>query len=367
LRVLAAGGGFQVLRAHRVNGEVSYDWLGDTLVVAQLDWTSRWQVHSDLYRWFPDGEWRRVTRAARLVTPRAGGGCLSVIALLPGGNRPVLPVPAGPGGATWGEVVPSPDGRRVAGTRNANGHWALLRWPADSPQVATLLRATAGVISDPTWTPAGDLLFVTDPTGFPQVYRWRDAAGAEPLTAEPLGARAPAALPDGTLLYATLTAAGWELRRGPGVPTGAPVPADRPAPFDSAPPVTTRETGCAAVAQRREPALGGGVQGHALRDHPRHLARRRVLGLRGPRPRGGVGDARGAVPRLRAARRVGAGRVQLVGPVSAARRSERCPLVERSAHAPRGVPPRAGYRRGRAPRSPATARRRGPPPGPPCR
>jgi len=246
LRVLAAGGGFQVLRAHRVNGEVSYDWLGDTLVVAQLDWTSRWQVHSDLYRWFPDGEWRRVTHAARLVTPRAGGGRLSVIALIPGGNRPVLPVPAGPGGATWGEVVPSPDGRRVAGTRNANGHWALLRWPADSPQVATLLRATAGVISDPTWTPAGDLLFVTDPTGFPQVYRWRDAAGAEPLTAEPLGARAPAALPDGTLLYATLTAAGWELRRGPGVPTGAPVPADRPAPFDSAPPVTTRETGYAA-------------------------------------------------------------------------------------------------------------------------
>src|SRR3989449_5172768 len=39
-------------------------------------------------------------------------------------------------------------------------------------------------------SPGGDLLFVTDPTGFPQVYRWRDATGAEPLTAEPLGARA---------------------------------------------------------------------------------------------------------------------------------------------------------------------------------
>src|SRR5213594_1341167 len=150
---------------------------GDTLVVAQLDWTSRWQVHSDLYRWLPGGQWHRETRGARLVSPRAGGGRLSVIAMLPAGNRPALPVPPGPAGgsATWGEVVPSPDGRHVAGTRNANGHWALLRWPADSPEAGTVLRESAGVITDPTWTPAGELLFVTDLTGFPQVYRWRDS------------------------------------------------------------------------------------------------------------------------------------------------------------------------------------------------
>ncbi len=247
LRVLDATG-FHVLRTHRVNAEVSFDWLGDTLVVAQLDWTSRWQVHSDLYRWLPGGQWHRETRGARLVSPRAGGGRLSVIALLPAGNRPALPVPPGPAGgsATWGEVVPSPDGRHVAGTRNANGHWALLRWPADSPEAGTVLRESAGVITDPTWTPAGELLFVTDLTGFPQVYRWRDSTGAEPLTAEPLGARAPTALADGTLLYATLAADGWELRRARREEAGPPVAADRPVPFDSAPPVATRETGYAA-------------------------------------------------------------------------------------------------------------------------
>ena len=252
LRVLGAQQ-LRVLRTHRVNAEVSYDWLGDTLVVAQLDWTSRWRVYSDLYRWRPvaGGEWRRVTHAARLVTPRTGGGRLSVIALVPGGNRPALPVPPAPDGggtgATWGEVVPSPDGRWVVGTRNAEGHWALLRWPADSPQAGRILRESAGVIADPTWTPAGELLFVADPTGFPQVYRWRDSTGAEPVTAEPLGARAPAALPDGSLLYVTLAAGGWELRRASGgVAAGPPVAADRPAPFAAAPPVAMRETGYAA-------------------------------------------------------------------------------------------------------------------------
>jgi hypothetical protein len=248
LRVLDAADG-RVARHHRVNAEVSYDWLGDTVVVAQLDWTSRWQAYSDLYRWLPDGQWRRATRGARLVTPRAGGGRLSVIALVPAGNRPQLPVPPGPPGATWGEVVPSPDGRWVAATRNADGHWALLRWPADSPAAGRVLREAVGVLADPTWTPTGDLLFVADPTGFPQVYRWRDSTGAEPVTAEPLGARAPAALPDGTLLYVTLAAAGWELRRAPGAlgrPTGPPAATETPPPFDSAPPVAVRETGYAA-------------------------------------------------------------------------------------------------------------------------
>src|SRR2546428_12252248 len=105
------------------------------------------------------------------------------------------------------------------------------RWPADSPEAGRALRESAGVITDPTWTPGGDLLFVTDPTGFPQVYRWRDATGAEPLTAEPLGARAPTALADGTLLYATLAAGGWELRRAPGGAAGPPPAAGRPLPL----------------------------------------------------------------------------------------------------------------------------------------
>jgi hypothetical protein len=233
------------LAAHRVNGGVDYDWLGDTLVVTQLDFTSRWRIRSDLYRWVPGGAWRRATRGARLVAPAGGGGRLVAIALGPASGRPTVPAPAVPRGAVWEDVAPSPDGRRLAGSRSADGRWALVRWPADSPDAAAVLLETGGSIADVAWTSGGELWFVADPTGVPQVYRWRDSGGggAQPLTNEPLGARAPAPLPDGTLLYAALRARGWELRRAPVLEGGAPVTFAEPLPFDSAPAVSLRETG----------------------------------------------------------------------------------------------------------------------------
>ena len=237
---------WRVLRHHRVNAGASYDWLGDTLVVAQLDWTSRWRLRSDLYRWLPDGGWRRDTRGARLVRPRAGGARLAAIRFTPAAAEPTLPAPTEPG-AVWGDVAPSPDGRWVAATRHAQGHWALVRWPADSPQAATVLLTATGVIVDPVWSGDGGLLFVGEQTGFPQVYRWSDSLGAVQLTREPLGARAPALLPDGSLLYTTLSTHGWRLSRGrPAATAVVAAPADVPAPFDSAPPVTAFESGYTA-------------------------------------------------------------------------------------------------------------------------
>src|SRR5207245_72655 len=144
------------IASHEVNGNVTYGWLGDTLVVAQLDYTSRWRVRSDLYRWRPGSGWRRVTRGARLAQPRGGGGRLAALALRPGADVPTVP-----------------------------------------------------------------------------------------LRAEPLGARAPDPLPDGTLLYATLTAGGWELRHAAALPEGAPVAFPTPLPFEPAPAVPVRETGYA--------------------------------------------------------------------------------------------------------------------------
>src|SRR2546425_12696971 len=84
-------------------------------------------------RWVPGGVWRRETHGARLTQP---AGRSVAIELRPGANRPTVPAPADPGrgeGAeTWEAVVPSPDGRWIAGTRNAAGRWALVRWPADT-------------------------------------------------------------------------------------------------------------------------------------------------------------------------------------------------------------------------------------------
>ena len=236
------------LRSHRVNAGVSYDWLGDTLVVSQLDFTSRWRMRSDLYRWLPDGRWKRTTHDARLQEPRTGAGLLSTIALVPGGNRAtLLGTDAGvDNGATWGDVVPSPDGIWIGATRHAQGHWTLIRWPVGSPERREVLVASRSVLSDPVWTPGGELLFVSDQTGYPQVYRWTASGAPVARTAEPLGARAPAVLADGTLLYTTFTAFGWELRRAAPDSGLASPPAPTPLPFDSAPVVVARETGYTA-------------------------------------------------------------------------------------------------------------------------
>jgi len=231
-----------------VTAEVSYDWLGDTLIVSQSGFTSRWRIRSDLYRWLPDRRWKRATHGARLQEPRTGGGRLSTIALVPGANRAtLLDTDAGvDSGATWGDVVPSPDGIWVAATRHVQGHWTLVRWPLAAPERREVLVASRSVVSDPVWTPGGELLFVGDQTGYPQVYRWTAFAAPVARTAEPLGARAPAVLTDGALLYATLTAFGWELRRAPPESGLASAPVRAPLPFDSAPVVVARETGYAA-------------------------------------------------------------------------------------------------------------------------
>lgn len=240
-----------VLRSHRVNGQVSFDWSGDTLIVAQLEYSGRWTIRSDLWRWSPDGAWTRLTTDARLMEPRAshGGETLSALKLTGGTDAPTIPV--APSNATWGPVVPSPEGHGnwVVAARHLNGGWQLVRWPAGAPQAIDVLAQAGadGAIADPVWTPDGaSVLFVTEagPEGFPQVHRWRESDGVTQLTSEPRGARTPAPLPDGRIAFTTLGDDGWELRAvapAPAVHANAVLPA--PPVFDSAPPVPHRETG----------------------------------------------------------------------------------------------------------------------------
>jgi len=242
LRVLDAAT-FHPIASHRVNGGVDLDWVGDTLLITQLDYTTRWRIRSDLYGWVPGGAWQRRTWGARLVAPAGGGGRRAAIALGAAAAAPTVPLPAGPSGAVWTELALSSDGRSVAGSRVANGRWSLLVWPADRAVAGTTLVETGVSIADPVWTPGGELWFVADPTGFPQAYRWRDAGVAEPLTRDPLGARAPAPLPDGSLVYASPRARGWELRRAQPLAGGAPATFPDPLPFEPAPQVAARETG----------------------------------------------------------------------------------------------------------------------------
>lgn len=253
LRVIDPVSGL-VLRSHRVTGQVSYDWQGDTLLVAQLEFNGRWQLRSDLWSWTPPPElaWRRLTTAGRFIEPRIGDSIVAAIQLTPGDNAPAMlgsmaPLPDG-AGTTWGVVVPSPDGQWIAASRHRDGRWELVRWRAGSAEVEVLASPPGGV-SDPSWS-GSDVLFVSDiaPAGLPQVLRWSAVGNAVgQLTSEATGARAPAMLADGTLLYTTLGRGGWELRSAKAAPSAlrtAAAPAAR-APFDSAPPVAVRETGYA--------------------------------------------------------------------------------------------------------------------------
>lgn len=243
--VIADARTWRVTRRHLVNDGVSYDWRGDTLIVAQLDLTGPNRIRSDLYRWTPDGAWDRLSHGARLTEPRGGGGEVIAVRVTPAGNHPTLPEVRDTAGTDWGDVVPSVDRRWVAATRHRDGHWQLVRWPWAAPDSVSVLTEGAPLLSGPVWW--GDtLLFVSDATGLPQVYRWNDSAAARAVTAEPDGARSPAVLPGGRLAYTSLESDGWTLVSAP-IRNGAELSPIPPAlPFDSAPPVPVRETGYTA-------------------------------------------------------------------------------------------------------------------------
>jgi hypothetical protein len=255
LRVVDPASGAE-RRSHRVTGQVSYDWLGDTLIVAQLDYTGRWTVRSDLWRWAPNGAWTRMTKGARLMEPRTGGGgVLSTLQLTDGDEAPTRGIRSSD--VTWGPAVPSPDGRWIVAPRNQRGRWALVRWRTGAPaSVDVLAEAAPGtVLADPVWSPDGDLLFVMEADGFPQIHRWREGGGGggaiTRVTDEPFGARAPAPLADGRIAFATLGNDGWELRTVVPVALAPPPATTRAAAFDSAPPVPLRETGYASWGSLR--------------------------------------------------------------------------------------------------------------------
>ena len=249
LRVVDAESG-ELLRSHRVTGQVSFDWLGDSLIVGQLEFAGRWSMRSDLWSWSPKagGAWRRLTTGARLTEPRAGGAVLASLRLTPGGNTPTRPAPISEssGSITWGPVVPSPHGGWLVAPRHRNGRWELVRWRDSVPEPpGILLEAPNGaVVADPAWTRDDAILFVTDAGGIPQVHRWRDGQGITQITAEPNGARAPAPLPDGRILFSTLGDAGWELRSVEPVTIATSVATrTESAEFTPAPRRPVRETG----------------------------------------------------------------------------------------------------------------------------
>lgn len=241
------------LRAHQVNGGAELAWLGDTLFVTQLEFDTPARVLGDLYRWTPDGAWRRLTHAARVREPFAvpnGIGAVSAergrmhVVTMPPDGDPTAAMSLPPGDA-WGKLAIDPRGARIAAARHLDGAWDIVIWPVGDPSAARAVTHGAALVGDPAWSPdGGRLFFASERAGLPQVYALTLATDSiERWTDAPTGAREPEPLPGGGLLYSTILPDGFAVVLDPRPsrsPAGA-VPA--PATMRAAAIVDVRESG----------------------------------------------------------------------------------------------------------------------------
>jgi WD40-like Beta Propeller Repeat len=219
VRDLASG---RAMASHRVTGQVHLAWLGDTVLVSQLEFTSPVTLREALYRWVPGRSWGRVPGSRRLARPFTGpdGAVMAVdvaaasdaVVRLGGGKRVALPLPDGD---AWSYLATSPDGRWLAGARHRDGQWDIVAWPTGRPQDAIAVTSDQALDDDPTWSPTGDrVLFASERGGLSQIlaYSINDRT-LRRLTDAPAGARQPALARDGTLYYATFLWDGWAIAR----------------------------------------------------------------------------------------------------------------------------------------------------------
>ena len=199
-----------VYRSHRVNGGVRLNWGDDDMVIAQYQYLNAVTIRSQLYRWGESG-WHLIPNTERLTEPfRLADGGVGAIEVGRGHRRPViatassddraLPVPVD---AEWTQLATRGDW--FAGVALVGGRRSLYLWQDEFHSVPTRVSFGEALIADPVWSLDGSaVLFVSEATGFPQVYRY-DLHGesVSQVTDEPFGAREPQPLPDGGMLFTT--------------------------------------------------------------------------------------------------------------------------------------------------------------------
>lgn len=247
--------------SRRLTGGVDFTWIGDTIYLVQLDYESAVDIRKDLYGWRPGtGDFTRLTHGARIAAPFAlPGGGIGTVDIATGTSQ--LMVVAGedgrwtasplaaPPAAAWGAVHGDGRGALVA-ARNFDGQWDIVAWSAESPTEFRAVTSDSPFDSDPAFGANGrDLLFMSERSGMPQIYRATDLGAVERITDEPAGAREPAVSGDSVLFYSTFGADGLALVRAKIAPPSAVASSstlpdgDGSMPFEAAPQVPVEETG----------------------------------------------------------------------------------------------------------------------------
>lgn len=213
-------------RLGRRNSRSPNSVLADgSLLYSQLDYTSAYNVRSDLYVDSPRGHTRRLTHGARLAFPDArADGRIVAMQLLPAGSRlalvtrdgaSVTPITAGGPDEQWSEPRWSPDGAHVAAVRWLRGGTSeVVVVDTTGAVVQTLIRERV-VNRSPSWSADGrQLYFTSDRSGITNLYaaEFRPAApdtvpapaSVERVSDARTGLFEAQASPDGSLLAASL-------------------------------------------------------------------------------------------------------------------------------------------------------------------
>jgi hypothetical protein len=253
----------QERRSARRNSVSPEAMIPGGMVYAQLDYTSPYELRSDLYR-DSGGHVVRLTHGARLTDPdvRAdgrivavrGGAEMAQLVLVSRDGRDIRPITPATADSQWTEPRWSPDGTRLAAVEwERGGYRSIVVLDTMGVVHRQILRERA-VVADPSWNPdGGHLVFTSDRNGRTQVYRavvdtavpntavFRAAGDARARDADALvllggsgaGVASPEVAPDGSRLAVSalrgngyhVAVAAYDSLKGVAV-TGLPDPVD---------------------------------------------------------------------------------------------------------------------------------------------